>query len=187
MVVIAALASGAVSARVTLATRRSQARTNPQTVDLGSNVRITEDSAIIQVADKAAPAVATVVTGRPGQGRGSAFLTPSDGYLVTNAHVVANATGLAVIFAGSAAKHDARLVDSDCQTDVAVLKVDGVANLPTLAFGDVTTLRAGQTVIAVGSPLGQRAVGSGIITSLHRTITVADPVGAANDRTLSDT
>jgi S1-C subfamily serine protease len=42
-------------------------------------------------------------------------------------------------------------------------------------------------VIAVGSPLGQRAVGSGIITSLHRTITVADPVGAVNDRTFSDT
>jgi S1-C subfamily serine protease len=187
MVVIAAIVSGAVSAGVTLAILRSQSRTDPQTVDLGSNVRITEDSAIIQVADKAAPAVATVVTGRAGQGLGSAFLTTSDGYLVTNAHVVANATGLTVILAGSSARHDARLVDSDCLTDVAVLKVDGVANLPTLAFADVTTLRAGQTVIVVGSPLGQRAVGSGIISSLHRTITVADPVGASTDRTFSDT
>ena len=187
MVVIAAIVSGAVSAGVTLAILRSQSRTNPQTVDLGSNVRITEDSAIIQVADKAAPTVGTVVTGRAGQGLGSAFLTTSDGYLVTNAHVVANATGLAVIFAGSSARQDARLVDSDCQTDVAVLKVDGVASMPTLAFGDVTTLRAGQTVIAVGSPLGQHAVSSGIISSLHRTITVADPVAPATDRTYSDT
>ncbi|MDQ6919057.1 MAG: S1C family serine protease [Candidatus Dormibacteraeota bacterium] len=187
MVVIAAIVSGAVSAGVTLAILRSQARTDPQTVDLGSNVRITEDSAIIQVADKAAPAVATVVTGRVGQGLGSAYLTTSDGYLVTNAHVVANASGLAVIFAGSSARHDARLVDSDCQTDVAVLKVDGVANLPTLAFGDVSSLRAGQTVIAVGSPLGQRAVGSGIISSLNRVVTVADPVGPVTDRTYSDT
>jgi putative serine protease PepD len=187
LVVIAAIVSGAVSAGVTLAILRSQARTNPQTVDLGSNVRITEDSAILQVADKAAPAVATIVTGRVSQGLGSAFLTTSDGYLVTNAHVVANAASLAVIFAGDSSRHDARLVDSDCQTDVAVLKVDGVANLPTLAFGDVTTLRAGQSVIAVGSPLGRRAVGSGIISSLHRAVTVADPVAPTVDRTYSDT
>jgi putative serine protease PepD len=187
LVVIAAIVSGAVSAGVTLAVLRSQARTNPQTVDLGSNVRITEDNAIIQVADKAAPAIATVVTGRAGRGLGSAFLTTSDGYLVTNAHVVANATGLAVIFQGSTAKHDARVVDSDCQTDVAVLKVDNVASLPTLAFGDVTNLRPGQSVIAVGSPLGQRSVASGIIGSLHRTVTVADPVAPATDKTYADT
>jgi len=68
LVVIAAIVSGVVSAGVTLAILRSQSRTNPQTVDLGSNVRITEDSAIIQVADKAAPAVATVVTGRAERG-----------------------------------------------------------------------------------------------------------------------
>ena len=189
LVVIAAIVSGAVSAGVTLAILRSQSRTNPQTVDLGSNVRITEDSAIIQVADKAAPAVATIVTGQTATSRnlGSGFLTTSDGYLVTNAHVVANASALTVLFAGDSARHDARLVDSDCQTDVAVLKVDGVANLPTLAFGDTTTLRAGQSVVAVGSPLGQHAVGSGIVTSLHRTIKVADPVVPTTDRTYSDT
>jgi putative serine protease PepD len=187
LVVIAAIVSGAVSAGVTLAILRSQARTDPQTVDLGSNVRITENSAILQVADKAAPAVATIVTGRASQGLGSAFLTTSDGYLVTNAHVVANASSLAVIFAGDSSHHDARLVDSDCQTDLAVLKVDGVAGLPTLAFADVTSLRAGQSVIAVGSPLGQRAVGSGIISSLHRAVTVGDAVAPSVDRIFSDT
>ncbi|HEY8811080.1 MAG TPA: trypsin-like peptidase domain-containing protein [Candidatus Dormibacteraeota bacterium] len=187
LVVIAAIVSGAVSAGVTLAVLRFQSRTNPQTVDLGSNVRITEDSAIIQVADKAAPALATIVTGRAGEGLGSGYLTTSDGYVVTNAHVVANASGLAVIFAGSSDRHDARLVDSDCQTDVAVIKVDGVTGLPTLAFGDATALRAGQSVVAVGSPLGQRAVASGIVSSLHRAITVADPVAPSVDRTFSDT
>jgi putative serine protease PepD len=187
LVVIAAIVSGAVSAGVTLAILRFQSRTNPQTVDLGSNVRITEDSAIIQVADKAAPAVATIVTGRASQGLGSGYLTTSDGYIVTNAHVVANSSGLAVIFAGSSGRHDARLVDSDCQTDVAVLKVDGVTNLPTLAFGDATNLRAGQSTVAVGSALGQRAVASGIISSLHRAVTVSDPVASSVDRTFSDT
>jgi putative serine protease PepD len=189
LVVIAAIVSGAVSAGVTLAILRAQSRTNPQTVDLGSNVRITEDSAIIQVADKASPAVATIVTGNTGQGSGlgSGFLTTSDGYIVTNAHVVANATGLTVIFAGDATRHDARLVDSDCQTDVAVLKVDGVSSLPTLAFGDTSTLRVGQSVVVVGTPLGGRVVEAGIIAALHRAISVAGPISPTTQQTLSDT
>jgi S1-C subfamily serine protease len=189
LVVIAAIVSGAVSAGVTLAILHAQSRTNPQTVDLGSNVHITEDSAIIQVADKAAPAVATIVTGSsgPGTGLGSGFLTTSDGYIVTNAHVVANATGLTVFFAGDATRHDARLVDSDCQTDVAVLKVDGVSGRPTLVFGDATTLRVGQSVVVVGTPLGGRVVEAGIVAALHRAISVAGPVSPTSLQTLSDT
>ncbi|HVD02008.1 MAG TPA: trypsin-like peptidase domain-containing protein [Candidatus Dormibacteraeota bacterium] len=188
LVVIAAIVSGAVSAGVTLAILHAQSRTNPQTVDLGSNVTITEDSAIIQVADKAAPAVATIDTGGAGDsGLGSGFVTTSDGYIVTNAHVIANATALTVLFAGDATRHDARLVDSDCQTDVAVLKVDGVSNLPTLPFGDTSTLRVGQPVVVVGTPLGGRVVESGIIAALHRAITVAGPVTPTAPQTLSDT
>jgi putative serine protease PepD len=187
LVVIAAIVSGAVSAGVTLAILRSQSRTNPQTVDLGSNVRITEDSAIIQVADKTAPAVATIVTGGDAGGIGSGFLTTSDGYIVTNAHVVANATGLTVLFPGDSVRHDARLVDSDCQTDIAVLKVDGVSGLPTLAFGDTSTLRVGQLLVVVGTPLGGRVVDNGIIAALHRPITVAGPVTATTEQTLADT
>lgn len=189
LVVIAAIVSGAVAAGVTLAILRSQSRTNPQTVDLGSNVRITEDSAIIQVAGKAAPAVATIVTGQPGAGHGigSGFLTTSDGYLVTNAHVVANASALAVLFPGDSVRHDARVVDSDCQTDLAVLKVDGVAGLPTLAFADTSSLRVGQRVIAVGSPLGTRAVSAGIVNSLHRVTSAADAVTPSSQRAFADT
>ena len=189
LVVIAAIVSGAVSAGVTLAILRLQSRTNPQTVDLGSNVRITEDSAIIQVADRAAPAVATIITGQTGIGHGfgSGFLTTSDGYLVTNAHVVANSSGLSVLFPGDPVRHDARVVDSDCQTDLAVLKVDGVSGLPTLAFADTSSLRVGQRVVAVGSPLGTRAVSTGIVNSLHRVTSVADPVTPAGQRAYADT
>lgn len=189
LVVIAAIVSGAVSAGVTLAVLRFQSRTNPQTVDLGSNVRITEDSAVIQVATKASPAVATIVTNDSASGPrlGSGFVTTSDGYLVTNAHVVANATGLSVLFAGGTARHDARVVDSDCRTDVAVLKVDGVANLPTLAFGDPAALKIGESVVAVGTPLGPRTAGRGIISSLHQPITVSDPVVPSGSLTIADT
>jgi putative serine protease PepD len=92
-----------------------------------------------------------------------------------------------VIFAGDSTRHDARLVDSDCQTDIAVLKVDGVSNLPTLSFADTGSLRVGQSVIAVGSPLGGRAIGSGIVSALHESITVADPVAPNTQQSIADT
>jgi serine protease Do len=152
-------------------------------------VHLTEDSAILQVATKAGPAVATIITSDAPTGPrlGSGFLTTSDGYIVTNAHVVANANGLTVLFSGDSARHDARLVDSDCLTDVAVLKVDGVSNLPTLAFGDPTSLKIGQSVVAIGSPLGARAAGKGIISSLHHPMTISDPVTPSGSLTIPDT
>ena len=176
LVLIAAIVSGAVSAGVTLAVLQSQARTNPQTLNLGSNVRITEENAVIQVAGKAGPAIATIVTRQTAQSRtlGAGFLTTSDGYIVTNTHVVANA-------------RDARLVDSDCQTGIAVLKVDGVSSLPTLAFAPALP-RVGQTVVAMGTPLApHNSLTAGVVSALHHSVTVADPVSLISTRQLADT
>ena len=64
--------------------------------------------------------------------------------------------------------------------------MDGVANLPTLAFGDATALKVGQSVFVVGSPLGARSTARGIVSSLHHSITVSDPVVATGNRTLAD-
>jgi S1-C subfamily serine protease len=87
--------------------------------------------------------------------------------------VVANAQTLAVLLASDSRRHDARLVDYDCTTGVAVLKVDQVSNLPTLALDTSGSLRVGQTVIVVPGGVGDRhGVARGVIGALHGMVPV---------------
>src|SRR5438094_725376 len=139
-----------VAAGVTLAILRLESRTNPQQVNLQPGVTLTQDSAIVQAAAKGRPAVVSVVTQhQPAIVRGSGYLATSDGYIVTSINVIAGANGLTVLVPGDPATHAARLVDYDCQTGVAVIKIDTVSGLPTLVFADGTQiLSAGQLVVA---------------------------------------
>jgi len=118
---------------------------------------------------------------------GSGFLITSDGYIVTNAHVVANATSLTVVLGTEPNRHDARLIDSDCTTDIAVLKVDGGTALATLAFADAGSLKVGQTVIAIATPLEGNTVSRGVVSALHHAVVVSDPVVPATERRFADT
>ncbi len=185
-VLVAAIVGGAVAAGVTLGIMRLQSRTNPQRVDLSSGVTIKEDDATTAVALKAAPAVVSIVTQQTGAGQGSGFLVTSDGYIVTNVGVVANAQSLTVLLSADSRRHDARLVDYDCTIGVAVLKVDQVSNLPTLGFESTADLRPGQSVIVVGGSLAEQgAVTRGVISRLHAVVNVTAPYGAAETQ-LSD-
>jgi putative serine protease PepD len=185
-VLAAAVAGGAVAAGVAVAVLHAQSRTNPQTLNLGSQVTISEDTAAVNVARNARPAVASIFAGGAPPARGSGFLVTSDGYLVTNVDVIAGANGLGVLL-NRGDRHDARVVGFDCQTGLAVLKVDQVSGLPTLAFGDSTSLQPGDTVVAVGGDLSERLVVSrGVISSLHRQVTVPDPAGGQGQTQLTD-
>jgi putative serine protease PepD len=182
-VVVTALVAGG----VTLGILQMQSRTNTQQVNLRSGITISEESAIVQVSAKAKPAVVTVVTqDQPAVGRGSGYLVTSDGYIVTAVNVIAGASAMTVLLTGDAKLHAARLVDYDCQTGVAVLKIDQVSGLPTLAFADPTALVQGQVVVAVGGPLDGGVVTPGYVSSLHRPMTVTDPM-ALHTVQISDT
>jgi Do/DeqQ family serine protease len=103
----------------------------------------------------------------PQFGLGSGVIVSPEGYLLTNSHVVAGASEIEVqLLDGREAK--ARLVGSDPETDVAVLKVE-LENLPVIALGDVEQLRVGDPVLAIGNPfnVGQ-TVTSGIVSALGR-------------------
>ena len=187
MVAASLLVTALVAAGVTLGILRLQSRTNPQQVNLRSGVTILEESAVIQVALRAKPAVVSVVTqDQPTTGRGSGFLITSDGYIVTAVNVIAGASKMTVLVTGDPALHVARLVDYDCQTGVAVLKIDQVNQLPTLVFADPTALAQGQVLVAVGGPLDGSSVTPGYVSSLHRPAVVTQ-AGTQRPVEISDT
>ena len=187
MVVASVIVTALVAAGVTLGILRLQQRTNPQGVNLRSGVSINEESAVIQVAARAKPAVVSVVTqDQPRIARGSGYLVTSDGYIVTAVNAIAGASTMTVLLTSDSKLHSARLVDYDCQTGVAVLKIDQVSGLPTLAFADPTALVAGQVIVAVGGPLDGSSVTPGYVSSLHRPMAVPDQV-ALRSVEISDT
>jgi putative serine protease PepD len=174
--VIAAIVGGAVGAGVTLGFLRLQGRSATPAVDLGGALGSSDDTAITAATQKAVPSVVSIITGDSGPSHGSGFIVSGDGFIVTNIGVVAGAQTLGVLINGDTHRHDARLVDFDCATGVAVLKVDQVGNLPTLAFGDSAGLRLGQNVVAIGGSLSdRRSVTRGIVSSLHRTVSLNAP------------
>jgi putative serine protease PepD len=187
VVVASVLVTALVAAGVTLGILRLQSRTNPQQVNLRSGVTISEDSAVIQVAARAKPAVVSIVTQeQPTISRGSGFLVTTDGYIVTAVSVISGASKMTVLVTTDSTLHVARLVDYDCQTGVAVLKIDQVSQLPTLAFADPTALAQGQVVVAVGGPLDGSAITPGYVSSLHRPAVVAGS-GTQHSVEISDT
>ena len=187
-IVAGLLVTALVAAGVTLAVLRTQSRTNPQQVNLQTGVTITENSAIVAAATKARPAVVSIVTQHaPVIVRGSGYFATSDGFIVTNIRVVAGANGMTVLIPSDSKPHDARLVDYDCQTGVAVIKVDKVSGLPTLGFADPTALVQGQVIVAVGGPVDGGSVTPAYVSAMHRVSTVNDPLNLGHTLQFSDT
>ncbi|HTS83900.1 MAG TPA: DegQ family serine endoprotease [Usitatibacter sp.] len=107
-------------------------------------------------------------------GLGSGFIVTQDGYIVTNAHVVENAEEITVRL-NDKREFKAKVVGADTRSDVAVLKVDATA-LPTVKIGDVSKLRVGEWVIAIGSPFNfTNSVTAGIVSAKFRDNLAGDP------------
>jgi len=112
---------------------------------------------------------------------GSGILISTDGYIVTNAHVVQGARRLRVRLnnrASKAGSHlvEAKLIGMDRQTDLAVIKID-LTGLPFLTFADSSSLNQGQIVLAFGSPLGlENSVSMGVISAVDRQLNADSPL-----------
>ena len=104
-------------------------------------------------------------------GAGTGFIVSSDGYILTNRHVVSdqNATYTALLADGT--QKSGRVVFRDTENDIALLKIDG-SGFKAVPLGDSSTLKLGQTVVAIGNALGEynNSVSVGIISGLNRTI-----------------
>jgi len=115
------------------------------------------------------------------QALGSGFVIDKSGHIVTNAHVVENAREIEVSFSNRDSV-EAKVVGRDLSTDLAVLKVDVDSRaLRPLALGNSDGAEVGDSVVAIGNPLGlERSVTAGIVSALHR------PLTAPNDFTIDD-
>jgi serine protease Do len=143
----------------------------------------TEEQAIENAVKIASPAVVqiniTAVAQSPWgfplgeqEGLGSGFIITSNGYVLTNNHVVEGATKITVVLKDGR-EFPGTVVGTDATSDVAVVKINGT-NLPTIAMGDSSVLSVGQKVIAIGNPYGlSQTVTVGYISALERNIQVS--------------
>ncbi|MBI2043582.1 trypsin-like peptidase domain-containing protein [Candidatus Pacearchaeota archaeon] len=116
-------------------------------------------------------AIESVVTIRTNSGQGTGFIVDSEGYIVTNAHVLADsngnlASGIQAITSDGNAR-SAEFIGYDGDLDIALLKISGTWD--ALKFGDSNDVQVGEKVIAIGNPLGlQFSVSQGIVSAIHR-------------------
>ncbi len=103
------------------------------------------------------------------QGEGSGFIVSADGYILTNAHVVADADEVTVRMTDRR-EYAAKVIGVDRRTDVAVIKIEG-KNLPVVRMGDPSKLRPGEWVLAIGSPFTfENSVTAGIVSATGRSM-----------------
>ncbi len=133
-------------------------------------------NAVIGVTERVGPAVVRVETGSAGQdargrgGIGSGIVISPDGLVLTNSHVVGSSKQIRLRDTEGIVT-DARVLGVDPDTDLALLRADGVRDLRYASLGDSKTLRRGQLVVAIGNPLGfESTVTAGVVSALGRSI-----------------
>jgi serine protease Do len=173
---------------------QAQSRGIAKAVDVSSSLENTSRSvspSVVEIfttsylpGERVVPRTADLVTTQ--RASGSGVIVASDGYIVTNAHVVRGAQRLRVeipvpatgrsILATNSRTVSAQIVGMDLETDLAVIKIDE-QNLPTLAFGNSDELQPGQMVLAFGSPMGlHNSVSLGIVSAVARQLEPESPM-----------
>lgn len=181
--IVAGLLSGALSAIVVSnMTRDAVAPTGEVAAsadaDKVSDVRIDESSAVIEAVDQVTPAVVTIQSSGSGllgsgSGTGSGFIYDADGWILTNSHVVKDASELLVVL-NDGRQFPGEVYGVDTLTDLAIVKIDA-ADLPVAPIGSSADLEPGQVAIAIGNPLGyENTVTTGVVSGLGRRITASD-------------
>lgn len=145
------------------------------------NLTVNATTEVVETVRKVEPAVVTVITNLnvsnsfgEAEASGSGVIISQDGHVITNNHVVEGANSVSVIYEDGT-RVSAQIVGTDPLTDVAVLKVDG--NVPAyIPFGDSTALQLGESVIAIGSPLGnyRGSVTVGVVSGLNRKVSTQE-------------
>ena len=187
--VVAGIVSGSLSAvgvANLIGTREPQAAEPDNPATTVADVTIDESSAVISAVAKVAPAVVTIQTqvggaSGGGSGSGSGFIYDPNGFILTNRHVVEDASALNVVlndgreFAGT-------VYGIDTLTDLAIVTIDAT-DLPFAPIGSSEALEPGQLAIAIGNPLGdyENTVTTGVVSGIGRQITASNALQNSSD------
>ena len=154
--------------------------------DKGINITVTEEeNVIINVVKDSSPSVVSIAVSqvklKSGEGLvdevsniGTGFIVDPNGIVITNQHVVSDVSGTYKVITSDGKEYELVEILRDDSNDIALLKIDATS-LKSLELGDSDTLVAGQTVIAIGTPLGEYAgsVTTGVISGLNRSVTTS--------------
>lgn len=143
------------------------------------------EGSVEKVAAAVLPSVVSIQVAAPeGVSSGSGSIISSDGYVLTNHHVVSAAMNSGTqmqVTLNDGKAFPAQFVASDPATDIAVIKIEGASDLPVMQFGDSSQLNVGQSVVAIGSPLGlSSTVTTGIVSALNRPVRASDRGGESS-------
>jgi serine protease Do len=153
-------------------------------------ILVQENSAVIDVAKKVSPSVVSITSksvtqgffGNPQQveGAGTGMILTSDGLIMTNRHVVADANANYTVVLSGGKSYPAKIVSIDSTNDIAFVRITA-SGLPAVALADSGQVQVGQRVVAIGNALGQfqNTVTDGIISGLSRGISAGDSSGNA--------
>lgn len=151
-----------------------------------NNAATFAEGSISDIANKVAPSVVSIITqsksssgwyyDTTSNAAGTGMIISSDGYVLTNKHVVEDATKINVVLDDGTVYSDVTLIGTDPLNDAAIIKIHNVSDLKPVTIGDSKTLTIGQQVIAIGNALGQyqNSVTEGIISGIGRSITAGD-------------
>jgi S1-C subfamily serine protease len=143
------------------------------------------------IASKVSPALVNIYTtietsSGSSQAAGTGMVISSSGEVLTNNHVIADASTVRVELVSTGATHTAKVLGYDVKDDVALLQIDNVSNLNTVSFADATKVAVGDPVVAIGNAGGRGgnpAVSSGSVTALDQKVTAGDQ-GTGDSETL---
>ena len=159
----------------------SQSSTRLEISETPETVSSTTDGTLTgsEIYEKVSPSVVGVsVVTAEGQGTGTGIIMSADGYIITNNHVIEDATTIVVVTA-EGQQYTAQLVGADEKTDLAVLKIEPEEELTPAEFGDSDQLQVGDIAYAIGNPSGlelQNSLSGGWISAINRNITIDDRV-----------
>ncbi|PJE64460.1 MAG: hypothetical protein COU90_03365 [Candidatus Ryanbacteria bacterium CG10_big_fil_rev_8_21_14_0_10_43_42] len=189
--------------RVTTPTQHTDASSEKDTI-----VVVSEEDRVVAVVEEASPAVVSIIATRDLPsfehvlidpfsdlfsnfnpeikeqeiGRGSGFITSSDGTIITNRHVVADTEAAYTVILNNGASYHATVMARDPIHDIAILNIDA-QNLPFISLGNSSDIKIGQSIIAIGNALGQfqNTVSVGVISGTGRTVTANGGINGPSD------